>query len=178
MTENQWGLAVQLFTGELSRENFLQAFGAGSDGATVSLRLLQEGLAQHDDRTIEAALTIGFHFGFQSSHLGPLIELVPATWHRVHENIVSALGDLKDPSSVPVLEHCARWIPDYLEFDEFRALAYKSIWALGAIQGTEADAALQRLTNDQDPIVSENARVQVKWRSTTPPERWPYMQVP
>ncbi|MFD5103330.1 hypothetical protein [Streptomyces albidochromogenes] len=31
-----------------------------------------------------------------------------------------------------------RWIPEYLDFDEFRALAVKAIWALGAIPGPEA----------------------------------------
>ncbi|WP_073814917.1 hypothetical protein [Streptomyces sp. CB02261] len=45
------------------------------------------------------------------------------------------------------------WIPEYLDFDENRALAVKAIWALGAIPGTEAREALEDLRDDENEII-------------------------
>lgn len=71
-----------------------------------------------------------FRFGFTDDHLQPLLTLAFADWHQRHEDVASALGKLRSPASVDALEHLARWIPAYLEFDEARALAVKAIGRL------------------------------------------------
>jgi hypothetical protein len=43
-------------------------------------------------------------------------------------------------------------------------LAVKAIWALGRIKGPEADAALNELVNDPDPILAKSAAEQIELR--------------
>lgn len=73
---------------------------------------------------------------------------------------MSALGRLRSPAAVDVLYGAARWIPDYLEFDESRALAVKAIWALGSTPGPEAERALKQLLSADNEIVREEASAQ------------------
>ena len=93
-----------------------------------------------------------------------MLELAFAPWHFKHEDVVTALGQLKSPKAVEGLQAATKWIPEYLDFDESRALAVKAIWALGCIEGPDADAALRELMNDPDPILAESAAGQVKRR--------------
>jgi hypothetical protein len=58
--------------------------------------------------------------------------------------------------------------PDYLDFDEARALATKAVWALGSIEGAAALEALEALTEDRDPIVAGGARAQLERRDRRP----------
>jgi hypothetical protein len=51
-----------------------------------------------------------------------------------------------------------------LDFDESRALAVKAIWALGGIEGSEADAALKEVMSNPDPILVAAAEEQLKRR--------------
>ncbi|MEU9298810.1 HEAT repeat domain-containing protein [Streptomyces sp. NPDC048266] len=89
--------------------------------------------------------------------LEPLIELFPADWHREYEDIVSSLGKLRSPKTVPTLLLATHWVPEYLDWDENRALAVQAIWALGAIPGPEAREALEDLRDDENEIIRENA---------------------
>ncbi|MET9438981.1 HEAT repeat domain-containing protein, partial [Streptomyces sp. NPDC006551] len=64
----------------------------------------------------------------------------------------------------PALVAATRWVPEYLDFDESRALAVKAIWALGAIPGEEAREALEGLRGDENEIIRENAVKQLARR--------------
>jgi hypothetical protein len=97
-------------------------------------------------------------------HLQLLIELVPADWHQQHENIVTMLGGLRTPEAVGALQHAATWVPDYLEYDENRALATKAIWALGGTPGAGAERALAQLRESDDEVVREEAQAQLRRR--------------
>jgi hypothetical protein len=85
-------------------------------------------------------------------------------WHHKHEDVVSALGQLRAPAAVDALYHAAWWIPDYLDFDESRALAIKATWALGRTPGAEAEQALRRLHSAESEMVREAASAQLKRR--------------
>nr|WP_240982708.1 HEAT repeat domain-containing protein [Streptomyces sp. S3(2020)] len=74
------------------------------------------------------------------------------------------LGRLRSPQTVPTLVLATRWVPEYLDWDENRALAVKAIWALGAIPGPEAREALEGLRDDEDEIIRENAVKQLARR--------------
>ncbi|MEU8679480.1 HEAT repeat domain-containing protein [Streptomyces sp. NPDC048560] len=67
------------------------------------------------------------------------------------------LGKLCSPKTVPTLVLATRWVPEYLDWDENRALAVKAIWALGAIPGPEAREALNALRDEENEIIRENA---------------------
>ncbi|NNN34395.1 HEAT repeat domain-containing protein [Streptomyces sp. S3(2020)] len=136
-----------------------------SDGGVMAFRLLRDAMERRDADDVEMALIV--HAAADASveeFLEPLIELFPAEWHREHEDIVSMLGRLRSPQTVPTLVLATRWVPEYLDWDENRALAVKAIWALGAIPGPEAREALEGLRDDEDEIIRENAVKQLARR--------------
>ncbi len=106
-----------------------------------------------------------FTFGITMDHLSLLIQLESADWHRRHEDVVNALAELKSPEAVSALYHAAWWIPDYLGFDDTRALARKAIWALGATPGAEAEQALKRLESVGSEYLREKAQQQLARRA-------------
>jgi hypothetical protein len=58
-----------------------------------------------------------------------------ADWHHSHEDVVWHLGEYQGADVISALDHATRWVPDYLDFDENRALARKAIWELGKQPG-------------------------------------------
>lgn len=147
-------------------ETVLRYFGA-ADGKRLGLDLLLDALDRRDSDDTEMALIVCFVFGLTADHLLPLLELSFADWHRKHEDVVSALQELHSPDTVPALVHATRWIPDYLDFDENRALAKKAIHALGKTPGHEAEQALIELAQSGDELLRETAGRVLQRRRTT-----------
>ncbi|MEW1914381.1 HEAT repeat domain-containing protein [Kitasatospora sp. NPDC085895] len=136
-----------------------------SDGAALALRLLRDAMERRDADDVEMALIVhGAADASVEKFLDPLIELFPADWHRKHEDVVSMLGKLRSPKTVPTLVEATRRVPEYLEFDECRALAVKAIWALGGIPGAEPREALEGLRDAENEIIRENAVKQLARR--------------
>jgi hypothetical protein len=79
---------------------------------------------------------------------------LPETWHHSAEDIVMQLKKIQDPTSVDLLYRTALAIPAY---DEGRSLAKKCIWALGAINVSQAREKLQLLSSMGDWIIEEAA---------------------
>lgn len=145
------------------REDILRHFGT-SDGRMLGLTLLKDAISRKDAEDVEMALVVSAAFGFTGGHLQPLVLLTSAGWHQKHEDVVSALGELRDTAAVDALYNMTQWVPDYLDFDESRALARKAIWALGKMPGDSATETLGRLADSDDEIVQEEAVRQLKRR--------------
>jgi HEAT repeat protein len=107
---------------------------------------------------------VGYVFGFGPQHVDPLKELVTATWHVSHEDVVGALGKLRVPMVTDALFNATQWIPEYLNYDESRALAVKAIWALGKIDDIEAVRKLEMLSRCEDQILRNSALEQLAKR--------------
>jgi len=146
-----------------SPEEVLRHFGA-SDGRQLGLKLLKEAIESRDADGVELALIVGNEFGITMDYLGMLLQLSSADWHCMHEDVVSLLGQLRTPTAVDALYQAAVWIPDYLDYDDNRALARKAIWALGDTPGPEAGAALVRLRDSDSEIVRKGAEAQLERR--------------
>lgn len=146
-----------------SPEDVLRHFGT-TDGCALGLRLLRDAVDRQDGLDVEIALIVCATFGFTMDHLDLLVQLASADWHHKHEDVVLALGQLRSPTGVEALYHAAWWVPDYLDFDESRALAIKAIWALGGTPGAEAEQALKRLLSAEGEVVREAARAQLARR--------------
>jgi HEAT repeat protein len=144
----------------ISETDLLRHFDA-TDGRSLGLSLLRAAIRDRNAVDVEAALIVCSIFGVGSEHLPLLIELVSADWHQQHENVVSLLDRLTAPDAVDALLHAATWVPDYLDYDENRALATKAIWALGKIGTSESRAALQELRYSDDEVVREEAASQI-----------------
>lgn len=164
MTTEERELVMALVTQGLPQADFLSRFRGSRDGQRLCGDLLIEAIRSKDADEVEYALLVGYTFGFTDDHLASLLELANAPWHSMHEDVVTALGRLKSPRAVEELYAATQWIPQYLDYDESRALAVKAIWALGRIKGPEADAALSKLVNDPDPILAEAATGQIERR--------------
>src|SRR5262245_59646105 len=95
----------------MTPDEFLRRFGA-TDGVSLALDLLRDAIGRRDPVDVEWALIVCFRFGFTDSHLQPLLTLAFGDWHHQHENVASALADIRSPASVDALVHLARWVPD------------------------------------------------------------------
>jgi len=140
---------------------FLRQFGV-PDGIALGLGLLRDAVERRDSVDVELVLVVCFRFGFSDDHLQPLRTLAFEDWHQHHEDVALAMGKLRSPDSVKALVHLAQWVPDYLEFDDARALAVKAIWALGGIGGEVAHEALKSLASSDCSVVAENAIAQLQ----------------
>lgn len=169
MTPEEQDLVMDLAVGSgegprRTLDEVLAHFGE-SDGGALALRLLRDAMERRDAGDVEMALIVQDAADASvEKFLEPLIELFPADWHRKHEDIVSTLGELRSPKTVPTLVEATRWVPEYLEFDECQALAVKAIWALGGIPGAEAREALKSLRDAENEIIRENAVKQLARR--------------
>lgn len=140
----------------IASAEFLRLIGA-ADGQELGLRLLRDATGRKDLVDVEMALVVTAVFGVTADHLEPLLALAWADWHVKHEDVVTELRKLRSPAAVDALYHASWWVPEYLEFDENRALAIKAVRALGAIPGEEAEEALRRLLEVETEIVREQA---------------------
>jgi HEAT repeat protein len=170
MTKDQKNLIGDLVitpefrTPRLTPDEFLRKFGACLDGKKLTTQLLRDVISSANGEDLGFAMIVGFTFGFSEEHFPMLVSLVKENWHFSHEDVVSALSEFKASQAVEGLLSATKWVPDYLAFDESRALAVKAIWALGGIEGPEADAALNEVMNDPDPILANAAAEQMKRR--------------
>lgn len=162
--EQSWVLALAVVPGgrpPLSGPEFLEKFGA-TDGAKLGCDLLRDAVSRRDAVDTELSLIVCFRFGLARDVIDLLIAAAFADWHQKHEDIASALGKMGLPDGVDALMHLATTVPEYLEFDDARALASKAIWALSTIPGHEARRALERLTSDPDERVARLALKRLK----------------
>lgn len=147
-----------------SPEEFLRQAGT-TDGRQLGLDLLRDAIQRQHAVDLEMALIVCFTFGFTMDHLDPLLKISSADWHRKHEDIVTALGQLRTAATVDALVKATQWVPEYLEYDEARALAVKAIWALGSTPGPEAGQAPTLLLRSDNEIMRETARTVLERRT-------------
>lgn len=137
-----------------SPESVLRRLGT-TDGVALGLQMLRDALERKDSLNVEMAFIVCGVYGFTSEHVEPLVLLSLQSWHQQHEDIAWTLGKLGDPRAVDVLYKMANYVPDYLEFDENRALARKAIWALGSISSPAAKRKLRLLAKSDEEIIRE-----------------------
>ena len=142
-------------------EDVLRAFGA-TDGEAFGLRLLSEAVEQRNGEDVEYALLVCQTFEFVEGHLPLLLELLSADWHVKHEDVVWYLGTYQSPTVVEALYQATQWVPEYLDYDENRALARKAIWELGKQPGVEARRALDALAQSDNELLSREAKHQLE----------------
>ena len=147
------------------REKLLASLGlsAGAPAQVFAREYIERAVESRNADDFEWGLTLAFHFGF-APELKPLLrEQIDQTWHKRHEDLVQALDwEFQDPENAPAFYRATQFVPDYLEFDETRALAVKAIWGLGNIGGEEATAMLQQLAASDIEPIRDNARKQLK----------------
>jgi len=116
----------------LSKQEF--AARLGHDPSAWALDELVRAGETRDADAVELALVVAAVFGAGPAWVEPLIALAVEPWHQSHEAIATMLGRLGDPRAVPALERLTDWAPEYLEFDDARALRTKAQYALRDIE--------------------------------------------
>lgn len=167
MTDAERTLVFELVSPGIPKGLFLERFRGATDGKKLALNLLEEALQSRVPDDVECALVVGFTFGFSADHLNALVRLLDENWHFRHEDVVTALGTLRDERAVRALIRAANYLPPYLEYDESRALAIKAIWAIGQIPGRESLAALRELEESSDEIIRGAVAKQLERRSAS-----------
>lgn len=167
MTNEERDLVFALATHKLSEADFLIQFRHSSNGRKLCEELLREALHSRIAEDVEWALIVGFTFGFTCETLDSLLELAPSPWHYKHEDVVTALECLNTPKAIEALYLATQWVPDYLDFDDSRALAVKAIWALGHINSPMAEAALNKLKSNSNSILAQAALNQLQRRKSS-----------
>jgi hypothetical protein len=150
----------------VSDADFLRRFPAAVEDGKLALTLLQDAYQARDSESLQCAMVVGFSFGFDPRHLDILMRLVDEPWHVSHEDVVSALDELRSPRAVNALFRATQWIPQHLAFDDARALAVKAIWGLGNLPGAEAEACLTQLADSPNDIIRDNAKQQLQRRTS------------
>ncbi len=148
----------------ITPEEFLRQVGA-VDGRELGVDLLREAMVEQNADSVEMALVVLGRFGTPPAALDLLIQLANADWHRRHEDVAGFLQEMRDPASIEALVRLATWVPAYLEYDDGRALARKAIWALGAVPGPVADAALTDLLRAESEYVRTQSAKQLDRRN-------------
>jgi HEAT repeat protein len=135
-----------------------------------ALQELRDAIDRQDADDAEAALAVGSVFGQDRRWSRPLIELLDSEWHKLHEDAAFTIGEVAGSEAVQALVRATHWVPEYLEYDEARALAVKAIHSLGKIPGREAETALRNLLEHEDHALRARVERVLEHRLANPPE--------
>jgi hypothetical protein len=119
---------------------------------------LQESITLRDDITVSNLCLVSGADGINREFTKIFCELLKENWHDSHEDIIMILEELKDPDSIDCIYQTSLNIPNY---DDGRSLAKKCIWALAAINTSKANEKLILLSNSDDQIIKEAAKMQL-----------------
>jgi hypothetical protein len=158
MDESRGRLIFALAQGRLSEDAFIAQFGTNPRTTPDIVRVeLERAFAEKSAASVEYALALGFVFGLSRNWAPQLCKLMQEDWHHSHEDIASALQDIRVPSTVDCLYQAALRKHNYLAYDDSEVLAVKCIWALHDIGTPEAVVKLKLLSQSASEPVSKNA---------------------
>lgn len=120
-----------------------------NDSTQIRARL-QEAIAARDGDAFELAVEATFRAKALNAVSDLLIKAILLPWHTRHEDLASALQQIKHPGAVEALYEAAQSRHDYLDYDEFFGLARKCTWALADIGTAEAKGRLRDLAQSQN----------------------------
>jgi len=163
MNEQEKRIVFDLFLHRISEDEFLRHFRIRrADGSKFALGVLEEAYRAKDSVSVEAGLGLGFTFGMSADYFDILVKLSEAEWHIRHEDVVTALSELRDSRTVEALYQAALRRHPYLDYDDCRALAVKAIWGLGNLGEAAADEKLRVLAKSDDAILRYEAEKQLQ----------------
>ncbi|HTM92718.1 MAG TPA: hypothetical protein VL095_09875 [Flavisolibacter sp.] len=110
------------------------------------IELLGHKIKNKDSEDLEFYLALAHQDGMDGAYKPILKELVLATWHQSHEDIVSYIGDLRDDDFTDDLYTIAITPEPYRQYDdELEATLRKCIHALKAINSNHSNERLEQL---------------------------------
>ena len=165
MPTRQQQLILDMALNRISEAAFLRETAiTRGDASSFALKMLDEAYRQRSEDDVECGLILAFKFGLSHEFVNTLIRLSDADWHHSHEDVVTALDDLRDKRAIDAFYLAALKLHPYLDYDDSRALSGKAIWALGNLADPLADEKLRELARCDQSIVREYATRQLQRR--------------
>ncbi|MBN8851224.1 MAG: hypothetical protein BGO55_10025 [Sphingobacteriales bacterium 50-39] len=165
MTVNEKQLITDFVSGKITSDVFLSRYPIDFDNNhSYILLTLQNAYELRNAEEVDLGLSLLFfdkEFRNSKKYVEILCELLSASWHYRHEDIVTLLQGLKAPESVDALYEAALSRFDYLDYDDTYALARKCIHALGDIKTEYSKEKLRLLATSDVPIIKEKAEKQL-----------------
>ena len=160
MTREQHKALIDHALGRTSYAEFVERSGLDPVARPeVAESALREALVSQDADSVDGALLLASRFNLLTPDLAPLLAtLLVLPWHRSHEDIASALQQLRAPATADALAQAALVKHDYLAYNDSHALARKCTWALADIGTPEARAHLESLARTDDIEIAAYAR--------------------
>ncbi|MCG8602029.1 MAG: hypothetical protein MI807_17940 [Verrucomicrobiales bacterium] len=153
-------LIYDLVFGRIKEADFVELYGIETNEFSAEvLKLISQAHKNCDGRLVEAALTLGFHYGFPDGLLEEVHRLIPLKWHSRHEDLIGLLQEWRKPESVPAVSEAIELKPhlDYLEYDDYGAYYKKCLWSLVAIGTEDAKAVIEAKSQSEIPELREEA---------------------
>lgn len=118
------------------------------------LKLIETKAIGQDSNDLAFYLALAYWDGLDKDYKPVLKELVLATWHDSHEDIVSYIDELKDDSFTEDIYTIAITPQPYRQYDdELESTLRKCVHALKAINSENANEKLELLTDTGNPNV-------------------------
>lgn len=150
-------LLNQFIRRQISREVFWENYL--KDNVIIDcylLNLFKKALTEQSDDTLFEAGFIAYFFKEEPVNnifMDTIIACLAGRWHFRHEDLVHYYQGLFREHDIPTLVALIQDEPEYLDYDETRQLARKSLYALEAIKNNAAFLALKELQSSEDETV-------------------------
>ena len=118
--------------------------------------IINEAIAHQDKTQLQFALKIAYRDGIDNSYIKLIAQLLTATWHEEHEDLINAiyLDNLNDNIFTDSLYKIATEPDIYRKYDdEMESTLRKCIHALKMINSGEANTYIERLKNTKNSNV-------------------------
>jgi|HubBroStandDraft_2_1064218.scaffolds.fasta_scaffold23264_3 hypothetical protein len=93
----------------IGQEEFVRQFPSAVREGRLSLELVHEAVRSENSDDLMCTMVIGHVFSFGPEHVDLLYGLVDSVWHQSHEDVVSALDDLRTPDAIGALFRATQW---------------------------------------------------------------------
>ncbi len=160
-------ITIKLLRNEISEEAFLEAIGVNrSHIDRYSSDLIADAIATKNADQLSNAEFIRSKFHLldaphgYASKLDYWHSLLMHDWHSEHEQVISGLQMIADPSSIPFIRAAIELKPSlaYLDYDDYGSFYKKCFWALQAIGTDEAIATIASYATSSDAALAEQAQ--------------------
>ena len=158
------GIIWELMIKSITKEVVLIKLNIDRSSLQIELyELLKYSIEKKHSRNIEFALYLVAIYELEyNPYLDLLNKLILCGWHRQHENVASALDEIRSPKSTKFLYKAILLKHDCLAWDENFAFERKCVWALAKIGTLEAKEKLNQLKNYDNELISGWAKKRIQ----------------
>ena len=146
-------LQADVFTRKIDEKDFVRQYFSQTGvliNDTFCVNILEESIAKQDPDGIDDGIFLISIIGPSHMYSEILSDLLLAEWHFKHEDIVMITVDCLYLTAFKKLP--------YLDYDDTFGLARKCIYALAAIQTSDAINKIKLLTTNPNEVISKYAK--------------------